>query len=61
MNESMLYDNFKGYNEYPAGEGEEIIRGRLSEHFSEISSCLREIEHLFQKRTDIFKRMRVYG
>ena len=157
MNESMLYDDFKGYNEYPAGEGEEIIRNRLSalfekiikkneeclvkakemgmekimsrvlqvrtrtermkkemdhkfigsefnfdkispseeeelretdlslekyilqayaviepmtcletdmhivEHFTEISNCLREIEHLCQKRRDIFNRKRVYG
>ena len=157
MNESTLYNNFNGYNEYPAGVGEEIIRGRLSElfdkivkkneeclmkakdmgsekimsrvlqvrtrtarmkhemdhrfigseyhfdkisaseeselretdlsleksilqayaiiepmncletdmhiseHFAELSNCLREIEQLCQKRMDIFKRMRVYG
>lgn len=157
MNESMLYNNFNGYNEYPAGEGEELIRIRLSEqfdkivkkneecllkakdlgmekimsrvlqiktrtermkkemdhkfiggeykfdklsseeedelretdlslekyilqayaviepmtcletdlhiveHFTEMSNHLREIEHLFQKRMDIFKRKRVYG
>ncbi len=157
MNESMLYNNFNGYNEYPAGEGEEIIRNRLSalfekivkkneeclvkakemgmekimsrvlqvrtrtermkkemdhrfiggeynfdkisqseeeelretdlslekyilqayaiiepmtcletdmhisEHFAEMSNCLREIEQLCQKRMDIFKRKHVYG
>lgn len=157
MKGSTLYEKFDGYNAYPAGEGEEIIRGRLfelfdmivkkneeclvkakdmgmekimsrvlqvrtrtermkkemdhkfiggkynfdkispaeqnelrqtdlsleknilqayaviepltcletdmhiSEHFSEISNCLREIESLFQKRRDIFKRKRVYG
>jgi len=32
----------------------------ISEHFSQMSDCLREIEHLFQKRTDLFKRKRVY-
>ena len=157
MNGSKIYENFNGYNAYPAGAGEELIRGRLSElfdkiikkneeclikaketgmekimsrvlqvrartermkiemnhkfiggeynfdklspseeeelretdlslekyilqafaviepmtcletdmhiseHFSEMSNCLREIENLFQKRVDIFKRKRVYG
>jgi len=36
MNESMLYDDFKGYNEYPTGEGEAIIRNRLSALFEKI-------------------------
>lgn len=157
MNGSTLYDNFKGYNEYPIAAGEEMIRIRfselfdkiirknaeclvkakdrgmekimsrvlqikarterikkdmnhkiiggeynfdkisaseeselretdlllekyilqayaviepltcletdlhISEHFAEMNSCLMEIEHLLQKRMDIFKRKRVYG
>lgn len=36
MNRSVLYDNFNGYNAYPAGIGEEMIRGRLSELFGRI-------------------------
>lgn len=157
MNGSAIYDNFKGYNAYPAGGGEEMIRNRLSElfnkiikkneeclvkakdmgmekimsrvlqvktrterikkemdhkiiggeytfdkisasdeselrevdlklekfiqkayniiepmncletdmkiseHFAELTSCFMEIEHLFHKRTEIFKRKRVYA
>lgn len=157
MNDSTIYNNFNGYNQYPAGVGEEMIRGRLSElfdriisknseclvkakdkgmekimsrvlqvkarterikkdmdrkfiggeynfdkislseeselreidlliekyilqayaviepltcletdehiseHFAEMNNCLMEIEHLFQKRVEIFKRKRVYG
>lgn len=44
MNESKLYENFDGYNAYPAGTGEEMIRSRLSELFSRImeknNTCL---------------------
>jgi hypothetical protein len=157
MSESKLYDNFNGYNAYPAGIGEEMIRVRLSElfdkiikknqeclikakdmgmekimsrvlqvrtrtermkkemehkfiggeynfdkispseeeelretdlslekyilqayaiiepltcletdmhiseHFAQITNCFMEIEHLFHKRMDIFKKKRVYG
>lgn len=36
MNGSTIYDSFKGYNEYPSGIGEEMIRSRLSEQFDKI-------------------------
>jgi len=36
MNESTLYNNFDGYNAYPAGAGEEMIRNRLSALFDKI-------------------------
>jgi hypothetical protein len=157
MNISKVYEKFEGYNAYPAGEGEEMIRGRLSalfkrliekneacfakvrdkglekimsrvlqvkirmermkdemdhrfvggeysfnkfsaaeeselkdidlslenlmdktyeimdsmdcletdmhisDRFATVSDCLRDIEHLCHKRTDMFKKMRVYG
>jgi len=36
MNESTLYNDFNGYNAYPQGYGEEMIRGRLSELFGKL-------------------------
>lgn len=44
MNGSTLYSDFNGYNSYPQGIGEEMIRGRLSELFGKLieknDSCL---------------------
>lgn len=41
---SSIYDKFDGYNAYPAGEGEVIIRQRLAEVFGRLieknESCL---------------------
>ncbi len=36
MNIPTLYEKFNGYNTYPAGAGEEIIRGRLSAMFKRL-------------------------
>ena len=36
MNNSTIYEKFDGYNAYPAGKGEEMIRGRLSELFGRL-------------------------
>lgn len=36
MNESTIYDKFNGYNAYPLGTGEEMIRTRMVELFDRI-------------------------
>jgi len=36
MNISTLYENFDGYNAYPAGVGEDMIRNRLSALFKSL-------------------------
>ncbi len=36
MDESTVYDKFKGYNAYPVGTGEEMIRARMVELFDRI-------------------------
>ncbi len=38
MNESTVYDQFNGYNAYPLGKGEQMIRTRLMELFDKIIS-----------------------
>ncbi len=36
MNESTVYDKFNGYNAYPLGKGDQIIRTRMVELFDRI-------------------------
>jgi len=36
MNESTVYDKFNGYNAYPLGTGEQMVRTRLIELFEKI-------------------------
>ncbi len=38
MNESTVYDKFNGYNAYPLGKGEQMIRARFMELFDTIIS-----------------------
>ena len=36
MNESTIYDKFNGYNAYPPGKGEQMVRARMIELFEKI-------------------------
>ena len=66
MNKSTVYDKFNGYNAYPTGSGEELIRGKLIELFDKIigknEACLvkardRGLEKLLSRILTVKKRM----
>jgi hypothetical protein len=66
MNESTIYDEFKGYTAYPLGTGEHLIRVKMLSLFEKIiiknETCLikaqdKGLEKLFSRILAVKKRM----
>jgi len=66
MNKSTVYDKFNGYNAYPLGTGEQMVRERMIELFEKIikknETCLikardKGLEKLFSRILAVKKRM----
>jgi hypothetical protein len=66
MNESTVYDKFNGYNAYPLGTGEQMVRARMIELFEKIikknETCLikakdKGLEKILSRILAVKKRM----
>ena len=66
MNESTVYDEFNGYNAYPLGTGEQMVRARMIELFEKIikknETCLikakdKGLEKILSRILAVKKRM----
>ena len=66
MNESTIYDEFNGYNAYPLGTGEQMVRARMIELFEKIikknETCLikakdKGLEKILSRILAVKKRM----